>query len=128
VSVQFKDHISNYSSLVHSLHDLLPNYSKRDGGKPVAWAEETKTLFRKVKEAVRDCPKLFFVDEHASVFLHTDASDDGFKIRWASDIFTSLWIEILTDVAERSGIRTRPPLGPPAEFLFFSFFSFFKLR
>ena len=75
--VQFKDHVRNYSTLVQPLHNLLPKYSKKDGNKPVVWTNETRTLFEEVKKAVNECPKLFFFDVNAPVFLHTDASDYG---------------------------------------------------
>jgi hypothetical protein len=52
-------------------------YSKKDGNKPVVWTNETRTLFEEVKKAVNECPKLFFYDVNAPVFLHTDASDYG---------------------------------------------------
>ena len=75
--VQFKDHIPNYSTLVQPLHDLLPKYSKKDGNHPVKWTDATSTVFEEVKTKVNDCPKLFFVDTSAPVFLHTDASNYG---------------------------------------------------
>jgi len=75
--VQFKDHVPNYSTMVQPLHNLLPNYSKKEGNHPVGWSSETKERFEDIKKAINDCPKLFFVDPHAPVFLHTDASDYG---------------------------------------------------
>ena len=75
--VQFKDHIPNFSTLVQPLHDLLPKYSKKDGSHPIQWTDAACTVFEEVKIKVNDCPKLFFVDLSAPVFLHTDASNYG---------------------------------------------------
>ena len=75
--VQFKDHVPNYSTMVQPLHNLLPKYSKKEGNHPVGWSSQTKQSFEDMKKAINDCPKLFFVDPDAPVFLHTDASDYG---------------------------------------------------
>jgi len=75
--VQFKDHVRDYSTLVQPLHDLLPNYSKKSGHEKVKWTETTTSAFYTVRQQVNDCPKLFYPDSSAPVFLHTDASDYG---------------------------------------------------
>jgi hypothetical protein len=75
--VQFKDHVRNYSTLVAPLHALLPNYTKKDANKPVSWTEETRQTFIDTQKAINECPKLFFQDPSAPVFLHTDASNYG---------------------------------------------------
>ena len=34
-------------------------------------------MFNKVKEAVHECPRLWFVDENEKIYVHTDASNIG---------------------------------------------------
>ena len=34
-------------------------------------------MFDKVKEAVHECPQLWFIDENLKIYLHTDASNIG---------------------------------------------------
>ena len=75
--VQFKDHVRNYSTLVAPLHSLLPSYSKKDANQQVLWTEETRKAFADTQKAVNECPKIFFQDPNAPVYLHTDASNYG---------------------------------------------------
>ena len=41
------------------------------------WTEPAQQAFDTVKEAINNCPTLFFMDWNAPVFLATDASDYG---------------------------------------------------
>ena len=41
------------------------------------WSEQGRLAFREIKDAINNCTKLFFMDDHSPVFLHTDASDYG---------------------------------------------------
>jgi hypothetical protein len=53
---------------------MLLGYSKNT---KLAWTPETELVFENVKEKVGNCPKLFFMDDKAPIYLHTDASDYG---------------------------------------------------
>jgi len=70
----FRSHIRNHSAIVHPLHELS---EKSNTSKPLEWNEETNQAFDKIKQAINDCPKLFFVDETSPIHLYTDASDFG---------------------------------------------------
>ena len=75
--VQFKDHIDKYSDIVKPLHLMIPNYKTSTAGQRLKWTPETETCFAELLEKVNTCPKLFFMDHSAPVFLHTDASKYG---------------------------------------------------
>ena len=75
--VQFKDHVRNYSTLVAPLHALLPAYTKKEANQPIIWTDATRQAFSDTQKAVNECPKIFFQDPNAKVYLHTDASNYG---------------------------------------------------
>jgi len=57
---------------------LIPDYEKRSArNKPVFWNAEADQAFDTLKQQISDCPTIFFMDENAPIFLHTDASDYG---------------------------------------------------
>ena len=70
----FLYHINNLATIAKPLQDMIIDYEKK---RKLIWAHEAEQAFIKVKEAIRSCPKLFFMDDNAPVFLHTDASDYG---------------------------------------------------
>ena len=70
----FRDHIQNLASISKPLQDMITNYEVR---RKLVWTPEGTKAFQLVKDAIRKCPKLFFIDEQAPVYLHTDASDYG---------------------------------------------------
>ena len=75
--VQFKDHIDKYSDIVKPLHLMIPNYKTSTANQKLNWTPETEACFSELLEKVNTCPKLFFIDDEAPVFLHTDASKYG---------------------------------------------------
>jgi len=58
------------------LRKLLDDYNKHKP-KAITWTDETSSIFERVKEEINKCQVLHFVNEHAPVYLHTDASDYG---------------------------------------------------
>jgi transposase InsO family protein len=70
----FRDHIEKLATIAKPLQDMLLDYDKK---RKLVWTEESKAAFLAVKDAIRRCPKLFFMDDNAPVYLHTDASDYG---------------------------------------------------
>ena len=70
----FRDHIENLAIKAKPLQDMIIDYEKH---RKLNWTPECKQAFEDVKMSIRRCPKLFFVDDNAPVFLHTDASDYG---------------------------------------------------
>ena len=73
----FHDHIPGYSEIAKPLQDMIINYEKL---KKVIWTSKPEESFTKMKNAIVDCAKLYFVDddiERNPVFLETDASDYG---------------------------------------------------
>ena len=81
----FKDNIKNYSEIMRPLNNLLKGYVK---GKPtrIEWDEDTNRAYEDIKDAITNCPTLFFTDPYAKIFLHTDASDYGIRAYLWQDI------------------------------------------
>lgn len=67
----FRDHIKNHSHIVRPLQNMIRDYKK---GHKLYWNEETSNSFNEIKMAINNCPKIFFVQDDAPIFLHTDAS------------------------------------------------------
>jgi hypothetical protein len=72
----FRDHIKNYSRLSHPLDQLCLGY-QITRHRAVQWTKETRDMFEELREAIRRCPKLYFLDDNSPVHLETDASDYG---------------------------------------------------
>jgi hypothetical protein len=72
----FRDHVRNHSHVLKPLQDLLTEGIKK--GKPKSlldWSKEAEDSFQKIKDYVNACPLLYFINDEAPIFLHTDASD-----------------------------------------------------
>jgi hypothetical protein len=70
----FRDHIRDHSTIVQPLHELLTDYRK---SAKLKWNEPALAAFAAIKEAINNCPQLFFPDRTSKVHLYTDASDVG---------------------------------------------------
>jgi hypothetical protein len=70
----FRDHIKDLATIAKPLQDMLLGYDKK---RKLVWTDESTKAFLDVKDSIRRCPKLFFMDDNAPVYLHTDASDYG---------------------------------------------------
>jgi len=76
----FRNHVKNYAMLSHSLEVMLPNYTKKQKNHKLNWSNEQIEAFEKLKEAVCNCQKLYFIDhtsENVTYTMQTDASDYG---------------------------------------------------
>ena len=73
----FRDHIRNHSTRVHPLQELVQKYDKRHANHKVKWTNRAQAAFEDIRNAIDECPKLWFLDEHSPIFLQTDASDYG---------------------------------------------------
>ena len=71
----FRDHVKNVAELERPLREML----KANKGKhaQLQWSESDKTAFNGLKNAVWDCPRLYFWQSHLPVYLHTDACNTG---------------------------------------------------
>ena len=74
VTIFFSDHIQGYTDLAKPLHQMLHAYDAR---KKLVWTTAQETAFYDVRDAVNNCPKVFFVDLEKPVYVATDASDYG---------------------------------------------------
>ena len=71
----FRDHVRDVADMERPLRDMV----KASKGKhaQLHWTKTDKTAFDTLKNAVWNCPKLFFWQPHLPVFLHTDACNTG---------------------------------------------------
>ena len=70
----FRQHVKDSSNLTAPLEDLVKPYRARD---QLDWTPEAERQFDRVKSAVHECPRLWFVDENEKIYVHTDASNVG---------------------------------------------------
>ena len=72
----FRDHVKNHSSRVEPLTRILDDYKPRQ---KINWDDypKGKEAFDDIKQAINQCPMLFFVDETLDIHLYTDASTSG---------------------------------------------------
>ena len=73
----FHDHIRNFSIIMRPLHQLILGYSKANKHKVLVWNEEAENAFITIQQAIANSTTLYFMDEKATVYLQTDASDYG---------------------------------------------------
>ena len=69
----FRDHVKNHSVLAEPLQQMVYGPKHRI----LHFTEEQIEAFNKLKQAIADCPMLWFVDECSPIHLHTDACDFG---------------------------------------------------
>jgi transposase InsO family protein len=75
LSNYFRDHVRDVAEMERPLRDLL----KTSKGKhaQLRWSESDIAAFQTLKDAVWNCPRLYFWQSHLPVFLHTDACNTG---------------------------------------------------
>ena len=72
----------------------------------LVWTEEGRIAFHALKQAINECPMLFFVNDDSPIFLHTDASDYGiggylFQVIDEKEIPIAFVSKMLTEVEIR---------------------------
>ena len=73
----FRDHVQNISVLMKPMQQMIIKYEK---ARRVQWTPEAEEAFEKIKDAIVDSAKLYFVDDNIDknpVFLEVDACDYG---------------------------------------------------
>ena len=73
----FHQHIRNLSTMTEPLNQMLGKYEKKAAQRRLEWTPARRLAFQQVKEAVGNCPTLFFADHTSPIFLQTDASEFG---------------------------------------------------
>ena len=71
----FRDHVPNHSDTVAPLTKMI-DYSATKQSK-LCWTQQGVKAFNEIKRLISISPMLYFMDDHAPVFLMTDASDYG---------------------------------------------------
>ena len=72
----FRDHVKNHSRVPKPLQDMLTTAIKKGKVKSTLdWTHEAEEGFQQIKDSINACPLLFFLNEEAPIYLHTDASD-----------------------------------------------------
>lgn len=73
----FRSNVRNYSDLACPLNRVLHNYKPY---KIIQWTDELINSFNQIKEAINNCPQLWFMEPvgiDTPIFLQTDASNYG---------------------------------------------------
>jgi len=70
----FSDHVQDFAHIAAPLHELIKQYDKRKK-KRLDYTQEALDAFEYIKNAINDCPKLYFYDPTLPIYLATDASD-----------------------------------------------------
>lgn len=70
----FRNHVRNHAARVKPLFDLIKDY---DRNKKIEWTDKGLEAFEDIKQAIHECPKLFFMDDVSPIILYTDASNYG---------------------------------------------------
>ena len=72
----YRKHVQNIAQLEKSLRLLVTKYP---GTRKIPWLQHEQELkdFKTLKQAIGDCPRLFFYDDKMPVFVHTDACNGG---------------------------------------------------
>ena len=68
----FRDHVRGYAATCAPMHALTTQTGKR-----IQWTDEAERAFEKIKIDISNLQTLFFIDDDAPVFLHTDACKYG---------------------------------------------------
>ena len=72
----FSEHIKDYAKIAKPLNAAISGYEITKHLK-IVWTDELNTAFEQLKEAVNNCPKLYFLQDaiDSEIWLETDASD-----------------------------------------------------
>ena len=73
----FRDHIRNHSDRVQALQELVGDYDKSQARHKIKWSDECIRAFEDIRQAIDECPMLWFLDDFSPIYLQTDASDYG---------------------------------------------------
>ena len=73
----FRDHIKNHSMRVQKLQEMVDGYQSRHAHHKIVWTPEAEAAFEDIRQAIDECPKLWFLDDHSPIILQTDASNYG---------------------------------------------------
>ena len=73
----FRDHISNMSDRMQPLQDIVGKYEKKMARHTFVWTPKAIAAFEDIRNAIDECPMLWFIDDFSPIFLQTDASDYG---------------------------------------------------
>ena len=70
----FREHVRGFTELAQPLRQMILDTSKK---KILQWSDDTTAAFRKLQDAVINCPKTMFLVPGHPIFVQTDASDFG---------------------------------------------------
>ena len=70
----FHDHIEHCADTLQPLRQMVNPFNKQH---KLKWDETSLRAFEDMKGKINSCPKLYFLDTQAPIYLHTDASKYG---------------------------------------------------
>ena len=71
----FRDHVRGFTELAQPLRQLIEGLSNKRH--KLKYTDTLKKSFRKMQDAVIECPKTRFLEPGHPIFVQTDASDYG---------------------------------------------------
>ena len=74
LATYFNNHVRNFATVVKPLHRIITPYHKHN---KIVWNSTAREAFREIKNKIKACPTLFYIDEHSPIYLCTDASIYG---------------------------------------------------
>lgn len=87
----FRDNVRGYSELSRPLNDMISRpYNRRN---KLDWTSETIAAYDALRQAIHECPKLFFLKDGTPIHLFTDASDYGIGA-YLCQLIDGRWVPI----------------------------------
>ena len=74
LATYFNSHVRNFATVTKPLHHVITPYKKHN---KIVWTTQARKAFQEIKEKIRLCPSLFYVDDNSPIYLCTDASIYG---------------------------------------------------
>ena len=87
----FRDNVRGYSELSRPLNDMISRpYNRRN---KLDWTSDTIAAYDALRQAIHECPKLFFLQDGTPIHLFTDASDYGIGA-YLCQLIDGRWVPI----------------------------------
>ena len=93
----FGNHVRNASTLARPLHGILEGYTAKARSHRIRWVDDLIADFERLKSAICNCQKLYFLDDSNPIVLRTDASDYGIG---------AYLLQLINDISD--GVKEHP--------------------
>ena len=72
----FHKHLQDIATVTKPQHEMIKSY-KKSSVKPLEWTKESEAAYERILDQLRNLPKLYYLLDHAPIYLYTDASQVG---------------------------------------------------